>query len=136
MEETLLKNRGLKVTSARLRVLSILEKHPLPLRAEDIHSYAKKDGINLSTIYRTLNSFVEAGIVKKEINQDKESIFSLEGEDDNHILICTSCHKSVRLEGCPYHEVNEAIENQTGFLLQDHNTEIYGLCPDCQKKLK
>ncbi|MBQ2070483.1 MAG: transcriptional repressor, partial [Bacilli bacterium] len=58
----------------------------------------------------------------------------LESEEDNHVLICTKCHKTVKLEGCPYHEVNEAIESQTGFVLQDHNTEIYGICPDCQNK--
>ena len=134
MHESLLKNHGLKITSARIAVLSVLENNPLPLSAERIYEFTKKEGLNLSTVYRTLNSFVEAGLVKKEINQDKESIFSLESEEDNHVLICTKCHKTVKLEGCPYHEVNEAIESQTGFVLQDHNTEIYGICPDCQNK--
>ena len=134
MQESLLKNHGLKITSARIAVLSVLESNHLPLSAERIYELTKKEGLNLSTVYRTLNSFVEAGLVKKEINQDKESIFSLESEEDNHVLICTKCHKTVKLEGCPYHEVNEAIESQTGFLLQDHNTEIYGICPDCQNK--
>ena len=134
MQESLLKNHGLKITSARIAVLSVLESNHLPLSAERIYELTKKEGLNLSTVYRTLNSFVEAGLVKKEINQDKESIFSLESEEDNHVLICTKCHKTVKLEGCPYHEVNEAIESQTGFVLQDHNTEIYGICPDCQNK--
>ena len=134
MQESLLKNHGLKITSARIAVLSVLESNHLPLSAEKIYELTKKEGLNLSTVYRTLNSFAEAGLVKKEINQDKESIFSLESEEDNHVLICTKCHKTVKLEGCPYHEVNEAIESQTGFLLQDHNTEIYGICPDCQNK--
>ncbi|MBQ4254890.1 MAG: transcriptional repressor [Bacilli bacterium] len=134
MHESLLKNHGLKITSARIAVLSVLENNHLPLSAERIYELTKKEGLNLSTVYRTLNSFVEAGLVKKEINQDKESIFSLESEEDNHVLICTKCHKTVKLEGCPYHEVNEAIESQTGFVLQDHNTEIYGICPDCQNK--
>lgn len=134
MQESLLKNHGLKITSARIAVLSVLEANHLPLSAERIYELTKKEGLNLSTVYRTLNSFAEAGLVKKEINQDKESIFSLESEEDNHVLICTKCHKTVKLEGCPYHEVNEAIESQTGFLLQDHNTEIYGICPDCQNK--
>ncbi|MCR5079593.1 MAG: transcriptional repressor [Bacilli bacterium] len=134
MGEELLKNHGLKVTSARLAVLSVLSSSPIPLTAEAIYESTKKEGLNLSTVYRTLNSFEEANIVKKEIGHNKESIFSLEREEDSHVLVCTKCHKTVKLEGCPYHEVNEAIENETGFVLEDHNTAIYGICPDCQKK--
>ena len=81
-----------------------------------------------------MNSFIEAGIVKKEVNEQKENVFLLIRNEENHILVCTACHKKVKLEGCPYHKVNEEIEKKTGFIVQDQNVEIYGLCPECQNK--
>ena len=96
----------------------------------------KNKDINLSTLHRTLNSFTEVGLVKKEINKDKENIFMLvhDEHEDHHVLVCVKCHKVVPLKGCPYHEANEEIENETGFEIEDHNTEIYGVCPDCKVK--
>ena len=128
-----LKKAHLKVTKPRKEILYILERASTPLTAEDIYSCLKDKNINLSTVYRTLNTFEEAHIVKKEINHNKENIFSIEGED-SHILVCVKCHKAVKLDDCPYHEANEKLEKETGYHIHDHNTEIYGICPDCQNK--
>ncbi len=130
-----LKDAHLKSTKPRKEILHILEGATLPLTAEEIFSCLKDKSINLSTVYRTLNTFEEVHIVKKEINHSKENIFSLNKEgEDSHILVCVKCHKSVKLDDCPYHEANEELEKKTGYHIHDHNTEIYGVCPDCQKK--
>lgn len=133
MNEEVFQKHHLKKTKVRKAVYAVLEKAKHPLTAEEVFSLIQEDGFDLSTVYRTLNTFAEAGLLKKEINEEKENIFAL--EKDEHILVCTECHKRIPLEGCPYHEVNEEIAKETGFLIQDQNTEIYGLCPDCQKKL-
>ena len=132
--KNLLASNGMKVTKPRLAILSELKKATFPLTAEAIYAKLRKEGINLSTIYRTLNLFAESGLVRKEVNDEKENVFSLESEEDSHVLVCVKCHKKEKLEGCPYHEANEQIEVQTGFAIIDHSTEIYGICPDCRKK--
>ena len=127
----ILKQVGLKSTKPRIDILKVLESASNPLTAEEIFSRLDNKEVDLSTVYRTLNTFKEKHIVKKEINKKKENIFSLDGED-NHVLVCVKCHKTMILKGCPYHEANEELEKETGFLIEDHNTEIYGICPDCQ----
>lgn len=134
MKENAFINNGLKRTKNREKILSILKEAKNPLTAEDIfYSFQKKD-INLSTIYRCLNTFEKKGMVKREINSNKENVFSLSNEEDNHILVCVKCHKRIPLKGCPFHEVNEKIESETGFHIQDQNIELYGLCKDCKKE--
>ena len=135
MKENLLSIHNLKRTKPRIAIIRVLQNNSLPLTAEQIFYQLKKEDINLSTVYRALNSFVDKGIVKKEINSNKENIFMLinDEHDDHHILVCLKCHKVVPLKGCPYHEANENIENITGFSIMDHNTEIYGVCPECQR---
>lgn len=136
MAQNMLEKFGLKKTKPRLAILNVLEKTQLPLTADEVFFALKNKDINLSTVYRTLNAFVDSGLAKKEVNKDKENIFLLvrDEHDDHHILVCVKCHKVVPLKGCPYHEANEAIESETGFAIEDHNTEIYGVCPDCQNQ--
>ena len=130
----ILSKNNLKRTPSRIEILKVLEKSSTPLSAEEIFKLLKKKDIDISTIYRTLNSFAKANIVKKEINHNKENIFSLVNDEDKHILVCVKCHKTVVIDDCPYHEANEKIKKETGFLINDHTTEIYGICPDCQHK--
>lgn len=132
----ILKTPELRMTKNRALILRSLEKSAHPVTAEEIYFSFKEGKINLSTVYRTLNAFDRAGIVRREINNKKENVFSLARGADHHMLVCTVCHKRTPLEGCPYHEVNEAIEKETGFILNDQNVEIYGICPHCQKSEK
>lgn len=134
MNNNLFESLGLKKTKNRILIYEMLEKKDYPITAEELYDSFDKKEVDLSTIYRTLKSFLDVGIVKKEVNENKENVFLLIRNEENHILVCTSCHKRVKLEGCPYHKVNEEIEKKTGFVVQDQNVEIYGICPDCQKK--
>ena len=133
MAESILKDHNLKSTSSRRKVLSILEESDRPLAAEEIYSLFPANEVHLSTVYRCLRSFERGGIVKEETNAQKENVYSLNKGDDTHVLVCVKCHKRVPLKGCPYHEVNERIEKETGFELEDQNIEIYGICGDCKK---
>jgi len=127
---------SLKKTKGREKILAVLKKTSYPLTCEEIYQKVNKSGVNLSTVYRTLNSFVEADLVKKETGEDKKCVFSLITDHDHHVLVCIKCHKRIELPECPYHEANAKISKDTGYIILDHNTEVYGICPDCQKKNK
>ena len=132
--DEVLKHSGLKRTEKRILVYRFLETEPYPVTAETIHK-ALASSMDLSTVYRILAVFETKGFLKKEVDEKKQNVFFLRKED-RHVLVCTSCHKRIPLTGCPYHEVNEKIEKDTGFLVKDQNTEIFGLCPECRKKQK
>jgi Fur family ferric uptake transcriptional regulator len=131
-EKEALREHGLKATPARVETLRYLSSLNAPISAEDLFERLRHNGLDLSTLYRTLNSLTSVGLVKKEVGARKENLFSLECEEERHLLVCLRCGKKIPLEGCPYHEVNESIEEKTGFKVLDHNTEIYGICPDCR----
>ncbi|MBR1846871.1 MAG: transcriptional repressor [Bacilli bacterium] len=132
-EKEILRSHGLKATPCRVSVLRYVSSLDSPISADALYERIKGEGADLSTVYRTLNSLVEAGLLRKEVGPNKENIFSLLKDEVQHVLVCLRCGKRVPLEGCPYHEVNEQIEEKTGFRVLDHNTEIYGICPACDK---
>ena len=60
-------NRGLKVTPQRVAVLKFLRENRIHPTAEKIHHELLKEypAISLTTVYNTLSSFVEAGMVQE-----------------------------------------------------------------------
>ncbi len=136
MKKIDLKSYGLKKTAPRILVLKVLEKAKLPLTAETIYAKIGKKGENLSTIYRALASFEKTGLVKKERDERGENSFFLASAKHTHVIICVKCHKKAYLEECPYEGANKEINKETGYKVFDHNVQLFGICPECQKKLK
>ena len=133
-EKNVLRSHGLKATPSRLELLRYLSTLSVPVTAEELYANLRDKGFDLSTIYRNLNAFANVGLAKKEVGSKKENLYLFLREEECHVLVCVRCGKKVMLEGCPYHEVNHALERQTGFRVLDHNTEIYGICPHCRTK--
>ena len=71
MHEDFFKEYGLKKTKPRVAVFKVLSKADRPLSADDVAKKLRKEDINLSTVYLTLNSFAECGAVKREVNDSK-----------------------------------------------------------------
>ncbi|OFX19252.1 MAG: hypothetical protein A2041_06305 [Bacteroidetes bacterium GWA2_31_9b] len=84
--------KGLKVTPQRLVVINTLneiQNHPT---AEKIIEYIKKNHPNIAvgTIYRTLETFVENGIIKK-VKTEKDVMRYDVVTDHHHHLYCNEC---------------------------------------------
>ena len=65
-EKILLKDHGLKATPSRLSILHYLSTLDAPITAEELFRRLQSQGLDLSTLYRNLNTFVEAGLAKRE----------------------------------------------------------------------
>ena len=98
--ETLCEKRGLRVTEHRrivLEVLSMAVDHP---SARDIHRRAAADHIiGLATVYRSLNSLVEAGVVTRHMLDDGKARYQPVARDQHHHRIGDDRSKSKRPKG-------------------------------------
>jgi Fur family peroxide stress response transcriptional regulator len=125
-----LKQHGVRVTPQRLVIMkSLLRlKHPT---AEQIHEDLSDDYSNISfaTVYNTLRSLKEIGLVREIRCGEGCTRFELMHHDHYH-LVCKSCGKIEDIEFDPHINYKE-IESQTGFSLQHHNIELYGTCETC-----
>lgn len=132
----LLKQEGLKCTKHRCMIMQIIADSSQPLTAEQIFLELRdKDvSINLSTVYRTLESFVSKGlIIKTNVASDTKSLFELNRMVHKHYLICVGCKKMLPVDGCPLEEYEKLIHDKVGFDITGHRLEIYGYCRDCKK---
>ncbi len=95
----------------------------------------KKDAgkaINLSTVYRVLESFEDHEIVRRILVQNSPSLlYEIKNEDHKHHLICLACKKISSIDYCPIEESNFTERLGRDFVVKDHSLNLYGYCPDC-----
>lgn len=133
------KQYGLKNTPQRNAVLEVLKNSTQPLDAQQLFDEAKGyyAKINLSTIYRILEIFIEKGIAAKTISaQDNKPIYSLLQHTGahRHTLTCLKCRQEVDLTLCPVSQYKHSIEKQTDFVVTEHEVSLYGYCKKCREE--
>jgi Fe2+ or Zn2+ uptake regulation protein len=87
-----LRDAGLKATGPRLAILAALETDRTHPSAEQIHSRlaASHPSLSLSTVYSTLETFVEAGLIRRvNPREGKLRVDGTRGDHDH--AVCRGC---------------------------------------------
>lgn len=139
MDEDQLKAVGLKVTTPRMRILSLLgELHQPHVSAEQVYQILrdKGDNIGLATVYRVLTQFEQAGLVERHFFAGNQAVFELADDDHHDHLVCLDCGKVLEFTNALIETEQEKIAKKLGFKLQDHTLHLYGECLDknCSQK--
>lgn len=124
---------GIIRTKPRERLLLVLENSENPLSAMEIWVEIQKDNhpVSLSTIYRSLEQFVEKGIVTKRTFMNHELVsYELSRPQHNHYAVCLRCRKIWQMEYCPIEQSLPKMVD-SDFHVTGHNLEIYGYCKEC-----
>ncbi len=130
-EETL-RRAGLKVTATRLLVLAEFAKNPVPISALDIHTTLEKKGTDVVTIYRTLASFEESGMIRK-VDLRRDSVYYELSSHHHHHIVCTSCGVVEDVEDCGIEQMAKKIGGASKKFshIKDHALEFFGVCRSC-----
>jgi len=133
----ILKEAQLKNTKGREVVLEVIKKSSMPISAEDVYNLVnKKISINLSTVYRTLSTLSQKGVLISNIMFDKKTYYQINNLAHKHILVCEVCHSQTPIKDCPLHHLEDKIAEETGFVIKGHNLEIIGICSKCNNQIK
>lgn len=133
----ILKDSGLKNTKHRLSILEVLYQESQPVSVDKIYFKIKENSIdiNLSTVYRNLEMFVNKGIATKlTFLGDSRALYEYNKMDHKHYLVCLECKKILTIEHCPIHDYERSLEEETGFKISAHKLVMFGYCPECEKK--
>jgi Fur family transcriptional regulator, ferric uptake regulator len=126
------KNAGLKLTSARKQIIAFLTSSHGPFTIEEIHEGLAVSDCNLVTVYRTLASLEESGLVRKYEIGDRVARFEyLCDEHPHHHLICSNCKKIEVLEADLLSGIKR-LAAKKGFRRLNASVDLFGLCDDCQ----
>ncbi|CJB71428.1 ferric transport regulator protein [Streptococcus pneumoniae] len=102
--------------------------------ADDIYKAleGKFPNMSVATVYNNLRVFKEVGLVKELTYGDASSRFDYVTSQHYHV-ICEKCGKIVDFPYGGLEKLEEEAAKTTGFVINSHRLEIYGVCPECHK---
>lgn len=127
-----LKTTGVRMTPQRHAILEFLvdvKTHPT---VDEIYKALESrfPSMSVATIYNNLKVFLEAGLIRELTYGDGASRFDADMSEHYH-AICKQCGKIEDFEYGPIDEAEVQAAAQTGYEVQGHRMEVYGLCPNC-----
>jgi Fur family ferric uptake transcriptional regulator len=127
----LLAGTSLKRTKSRIAILAFLLRNHGPFRIEEIHAGVGDVRLDLVTVYRTLTSLEELGIVNRITLNDSVARYELVHEHDHHHHVqCTACQKIEIFHDCTVGRLEKRV-TMLGYTKVKHSLEFFGLCPTC-----
>ncbi len=87
-----------------------------------------------STIYRTLNLLVEAGLLRRVARANDREVYEHDyGYPQHDHLICKKCGTMIEFLNTSIAEVLEKIAADHGFRMSGHRLEVEGVCATCSR---
>lgn len=131
-----LNQNGLRLTHPRQVVMTILEEASVPLSPQSIYqrSLDENEDIGLVSVYRTLELLSELSLVRKVHGREDCHGYVLASPGHHHHLVCRECEKAIEFTGGDDLSVLlDRIQQETGFEVEGHLLQLFGLCPECQQ---
>ena len=132
----LLNEAGLRNTSQRQTILDIIRRGQGHLDADEIYRRARKKQprLSLSTVYRTLQTLKELGLVEEVHLDETHHHYENKASNEHHHLICLDCGRVVEFE-CPMSlQMKEEVSKEKGFEVINTEVRMTGYCPECRQK--
>ena len=133
----LLQESGCRVTAPRRAIIEILVKSQRALEPVEIFDLGRKvqPGIGLVTVYRTLEKLEELGLIQRIHQEDGCHMIMKAAAGHQHYLICTTCGKTTLFQGDDLGALFSKVETKTGYQVNDHWLQLFGMCSACQKSI-
>ena len=121
--------KGMRMTDQRRVIAQVIEgasDHP---DVEELYRRASAidHRISLSTVYRTLNLFEEAGLVTKHDFKDGRARFEPLPDEHHDHLIDIRSGKVIEFRNEEIEAIQDLIAKRLGYKLVDHRLELYAV---------
>ncbi|GGK94947.1 transcriptional repressor [Sphaerisporangium melleum] len=127
-----LRARGYRVTPQRQLVLEAVTRlgHATP---EDICEQVQETarGVNISTVYRTLELLEELGMVTHTHLTHGAPTYHLASKADHVHLVCRGCGQVTEVSPQTVDGLVSALRDDLGFETDVHHLTVFGRCRDC-----
>lgn len=127
--ENLCVAKGMRMTEQRRIIARVLEQaHDHP-DVEELYRRAAKvdENISISTVYRTVKLFEDAGIIERHDFRDGRSRYETVPEEHHDHLIDLRSGEVIEFNNEAIEKLQEVIARELGFKLVDHRLELYGI---------
>lgn len=121
--------KGMRMTDQRRVIAGVIEDSKDHPDVEELYRRASAidDRISLSTVYRTVNLFEEAGLVTKHDFKDGRARFELIPDEHHDHLIDIRSGTVIEFRNEEIEAIQDVIAKRLGYRLVDHRLELYAV---------
>jgi Fur family ferric uptake transcriptional regulator len=126
---------GYRLTDSRRAVAQLVVDQDGHFSAADLVAQARLrgTGIGRATVFRTLEVMSEVGVVERiDLPNGEHAYVGCEPVHHHHV-ICARCARTTRVADCGMSVVAREVARLTGYRIDEHRLELFGLCPACQR---
>ena len=127
--EDLCVERGMRMTEQRRVIARVLESSADHPDVEELYrrSSAVDSRISISTVYRTVKLFEDAGILERHDFRDGRSRYEEVPENHHDHLIDVQTGSVIEFRNEEIEKLQRRVAEELGFELIDHRLELYGV---------
>ncbi|WP_029064135.1 Fur family transcriptional regulator [Labrenzia sp. DG1229] len=128
--------KGMRMTEQRRIIATVIEDasddHP---DVEELYrrSVAIDKGISISTVYRTVKLFEDAGMIERHDFRDGRSRYETVPDEHHDHLIDLRSGRVIEFRSEEIEALQEFIAKKLGYKLVDHRLELYGVPLEASK---
>jgi Fur family ferric uptake transcriptional regulator len=130
----MLRERGLRLTPQRQLILEAVHElgHATP---ETVHNHVceRAAGVNITTVYRTLELLEELGLVNHTHLSHGSPTYHAVGEHQHVHLVCRGCGSISEVDPSVMLPVTERLREQQGFRVDIGHVSLFGVCGNCKE---
>ncbi len=133
--ETLLRERGVRVTAQRRLLLALLLAHQgRHWTADELWTALRRDlpEVARGTAYNVLEELVRVGLAEELAAHDGTQRYGLSLESHHH-FVCDRCRRWFDVRPSGVDGVRLAAEGDGAFQVERVDVTLRGLCPECRK---
>jgi Fe2+ or Zn2+ uptake regulation protein len=129
-----LRKKGYRVTAQRTILLETIAHKGGHLNVQEVFQDARKrlPGLNLATVYRTIESLRDAGLIDWYAPGSEPMQFALRDHDNPHgHLVCRQCGAVFDLDLKLVKDFAQCVQNASEFEIDGNHLTLQGLCAEC-----
>ena len=117
-------------TSQRTAIEQVFLDEDRPLSIGEILRLGRTRGESLTqaTVYRNLKLLADSGWLRQINHPTMGPLYERTGKAHHHHFHCRDCNRVFELPGCSLNHEDAAPE---GFIVEDHDIFLFGVCPSC-----
>jgi Fe2+ or Zn2+ uptake regulation protein len=130
-----LSGAGRRRTAPRQAIVECLLRANGHVSADEVAAEVQDrfPSVNISTVYRTLDTLEELGIIDHVHLGHGRALYHLADQDHQH-LVCESCDSVEEIPATKMRSLARAIEREHGFEVDTRHFAIVGTCRRCRRR--
>jgi Fur family transcriptional regulator, ferric uptake regulator len=131
-----LERSGHRVTEPRTLVADLIANQDGHFTAADLLDRARDRRLRLgrATVFRALELFTELGALERiDLPSGEHAYVICEPAEHHHHVVCSRCGRSTEVQDAGLQGVVDEIARRTGYQIDTHRLELFGLCPTCHR---